>query len=239
MRYIRHRQIRLLRKKWSENYSFKTIVSSALSLCLTILFALYHGFLGIFLSSLWHGSICVFYLLLVAIRAIILLTEHHIKLKSQEEKQSRRQKIFWVTSALLLLLNIALILPISLMVLQKKPINIGKIPAIAMAAYTTCKITMAIIHMRKRKIHHVLIRELRTINLIDALVSILTLQNTLIMVNSISGETNSMRTLSAISSAVIYLIIVIITISLFLNSRASRSGGQGKRRLPSGKKQKI
>ena len=216
----------MLRKKWNENYIFKTLTSSTVSLCVTTLFALYHGFLGIVLSSIWHGSICVFYLLLVAIRGIILLTEYRIKSKSEKEKQNRRQKIFYATSALLFLLNLALILPISLMVLLQKPINIGKIPAIAMAAYTTYKITMAIIHMRKRQVHHVLIRELRTINLIDALVSILTLQNTLIMVNANAGEENNMLTLSAVSSAAIYLLIIGITVRLFLKGKANRANGR-------------
>lgn len=214
MKYIRHQQIKLLRKKWSESYNFKTLISSTASLCVTTLFALYHGFLGLALSSIWHGSICVFYLLLVAIRGNILLAEYKIKSKSEKEKQNRRQKIFYATSALLFLLNLALILPISLLVRLQKPINIGEIPAIAMAAYTTYKIAMAIIHMRKLQVYHVLIRELRTINLIDALVSILTLQNTLIMVNLNAGEENNMLTLSAISSAAIYLFIIILTLNL-------------------------
>ena len=223
MKSIRRQQIKLLRKKWSESYSFKTLISSTASLCVTILFALYHGFLGLAASSIWHGSICVFYLLLVVIRGIILLTEYRIKSEREEEKQRRRRKTFLITSVLLLLLNLSLMLPISLMVLLQNQVNIGKIPAIAMAAYTTCKITMAIIHMRKRQVRHVLIRELRTINLIDALVSILTLQNTLILVNA--GEGNDMLTLSAISSAAIFLVIIGITVRLFLNGKASRAGG--------------
>ena len=117
-------------------------------------------------------------------------------------------------------------LPISLMVLLQNQVNIGKIPAIAMAAYTTYKITMALIHIRRQKIYHVLIRELRTINLIDALVSILTLQNTLIMVNASPGEENSMLTLSAISSAAIYLLIIGITVRLFLKGKTSRANGR-------------
>ena len=170
MKHIRRQQIKLLWKKWSENYSFKTLISSTVSLCITTLFALYHGLLGLALSSIWHGSICVFYLLLVAVRGSVLLTEYHIKSKNEKEKQRRRKKIFYVTSVLLLLLNLALVLPISLMVVLKNPVSMSLIPAIAMAAYTTYKITMAIIHMRKQKVYHVLIRELRTINLIDALV---------------------------------------------------------------------
>ena len=219
MKSIRRRQIRLLWKKWSENYSFKTLISSTASLCVTTLFALYHGFLGLALSSIWHGSICVFYLLLVAIRGNILLTEYRIKSKSEKEKQNRRQKIFYATSALLFLLNLALILPVSIMVRLQKPINIGEIPAIAMAAYTTYKITMAIIHMRKRQVRHMLIRELRTINLIDALVSILTLQNTLIMVKQ-KGE--DMLPVSAVSSAIIYVVILGVTIRMLLKGIRQR-----------------
>ena len=101
VKYIRrHQKIKLLRKKCSESYNFKTLISSTASLCVTTLFALYHGFLGLALSSIWHGSICVFYLLLVAIHGNILLTEYRIKPKSEKEKQNRRQKIFYATSAL-------------------------------------------------------------------------------------------------------------------------------------------
>ena len=228
MKSIRRQQIKLLRKKWSESYSFKTLISSTASLCVTILFALYHGFLGLAASSIWHGSICVFYLLLVVIRGIILLTEYRIKSEREEEKQRRRRKTFLITSVLLLLLNLSLMLPISLMVLLQNQVNIGKIPAIAMAAYTTYKITMALIHIRRQKIYHVLIRELRTINLIDTLVSILTLQSTLIMVNSGPAEETNMLTLSSISSAAIYIVIIIVTVRLFFHRGARQSGQYSK-----------
>lgn len=62
-------------EKWKKDYTFKTIASSNISFCVTILFALYNGFLGIRLLSVWHGSICVFYLLLIAIRGMVLLNE--------------------------------------------------------------------------------------------------------------------------------------------------------------------
>lgn len=58
--------------------------------------------------------------------------------------------------------------------------------AIAMAAYTAWKNTVASIHIgqeRRRAGGSVLVSKLRTVNFIDALVAILTLQNTLIMVN--------------------------------------------------------
>ena len=99
----------------------------------------------------------------------------------------------------------------------EKPVNMSLIPAIAMAAYTTYKITIASANIRKqrnRKHGNILIAELRTINFIDALVSVLTLQNTLIMVNNTKSNDSNMFVLSVVTSAVVYIIIVFITIRL-------------------------
>ena len=210
-------KIKSFLKSWKKDYIFKTLVSSVVSLTVTIIFALYNGFLGIRLLSIWHGGICVFYLLLAAIRGIILLTEKNNRTRDDKQKSECRQRVFIISAFLLLLLNLALILPISLMVVLKKPVNMGLIPAIAMAAYTTYKITMASIHIQKQKrSNHILIIELRTINFIDALVSILTLQNTLIMVKQTTSNGSDMLTLSSISSAVIYAIIIFVTVRLLI-----------------------
>ena len=98
-----------------------------------------------------------------------------------------------------------------------KPASMGLIPAIAMAAYTTWKIIMASIHLSRqcrRPSGSILVWELRTVNFIDALVSILTLQNTLIMVSGTTAETSAMLPLSAASSGVIYVVIAAITIRM-------------------------
>lgn len=203
--------------KWKKDYIFKTITGSLFSFGFTILFALYNGYLGIRLLSIWHSSICVFYILLAIIRGIILFAEKNIKAKCESEKIKGRRIAFRFSCAILLFLNLALICPISLMAKFEKPVNMSLIPAIAMAAYTTYKITIASVNIRKqrsRKHGNILIAELRTINFIDALVSVLTLQNTLIMVNNTKSNDSNMFVLSAVTSAVVYIIIVFITIRL-------------------------
>ena len=215
----RFEKIKPFLKSWKKDYIFKTMASTVLSFSVTILFALYNGFLGVCLLSIWHGGICVFYLLLAAIRGIILLTEKNNRTRSEKQKSECRQRTFMISAAMLLLLNLSLILPISLMVVMKKPVNMRLIPAITMAAYTTYKLTMASIHIHKQKRsnrNNILVTELRIINFIDALVSILTLQHTLIMVNQTKSNDNDMLTLSAISSAVIYIVIIFITVNLLI-----------------------
>jgi len=207
------------RKNDMENNT-KLIEGTVLSFSATVLFALYNGFLGVRLLSIWHGSICVFYLLLAAIRGTILLTEKNNRTRDEKQKSKSRKRTFIISGAMLLLLNLSLILPISLMAVMKKPVNMGLIPAITMAAYTTYKLTRASIHIhRQRHSSHknILVTELRIINFIDALVSILTLQNTLIMVNQAKANANDMLTLSAVSSAAIYAAIILITINLLVN----------------------
>lgn len=211
----KYSKIKLFLKKRKKDYAFKTVTSSVFSFAVTVLFALYNGFLGIRLSSVWHGSICVFYLLLVAVRGTILLTEKKNITRSEQEKAYHRRKTAVISSVMLLTLNIALILPISLMVILEKPVNMGTIPSIAFATYTTYKITMASVHIRKqkRKNNNILVAELRAINFIDAMVSVLTLQNTLITVNQ-AENSNDMLILSAVSSAVIYIVIVLTSVNL-------------------------
>ena len=206
-----------LLRAWRENYLYQTLMSAAVSFGCTVLFALYNGYLGLWHRSVWHGSICVFYLLLMAIRGMVLLTEKRSQARSETERDRCRRRIFLVSSLFLLALDLALMLPIAMMVVLDRPVTMGLIPAIAMAAYTTWKITMASLHInwqRRRASGNILIAELRTVNLIDALVAILTLQNTLIMVKRTDAGENSMLPVSAASSAVIYAAIVVITLRM-------------------------
>ena len=202
---------------WREDYSYQTLAGAAMSFGVTVLFALYHGYLGLRYGSPWHGSIGIFYLLLMAVRGSILLTEKRSQVRAQAAQHACRRRTFLISSILLLVLDLALIAPISMMAVLDKPVSIGLIPAIAMAAYTTWKITMASIHVarqRRRPSGNILVAELRTVNFIDALVAILTLQNTLIMVNQNTADENVMLPLSAASSAVIYAAIVCITVRM-------------------------
>lgn len=103
------------------------------------------------------------------------------------------------------------------MTIQKKPVNMTIIPAIAMAAYTTYKIIMASLNFKRRKrTDNSLLRLLRVISFIEALVSIMTLQNTLIMVISRGGDP-SMLGLSALANGAMMFIILLLSAGVLLN----------------------
>ena len=207
--------IRELIGRWKADYDFRTIAGSMSSAAVTLIFAICNGILGVVHASVWHGAVCVYYLVLSILYGGIIAAER--KLSSVSGQEEAKDKVYLRTALLLLILNLTLIVPVSVMVLQKKPVSLTFIPAIAMAAYTTYKVTMAAVHLRKRRrSEDVLVRMLRTINFIDALVSILTLQNTLIMVFS-DNEENGLLPLTAATSAAVFLAVLCLSAAAIVN----------------------
>ena len=201
------------------DYDFKTVTAALGSLAVTALFALYNGFLGVSHASLWHGSICVYYLVLVILRTTVIAAGK--KAGRKAEPNRALAKVYISSAALLLFLNVCLIVPVSLMVVRQKPVDMTLIPAITMAAYTTYKVVMSSVNLKRRKrSSDRLVRLLRTINFIDALVSVLSLQNTLIMVN-MKGDGSKMLTLSAITSAAIMLAVLAISVAAMIKGVVS------------------
>ena len=100
----------------------------------TLLFALYNGGLGVWYASLWYGSICAYYILLSLLWCILLTAKRKA---GPELGERRRKKVFLMTAVTLLVMNLALCIPVSLMVLNQRPIRAGMVPAITSAAYTT------------------------------------------------------------------------------------------------------
>jgi hypothetical protein len=116
---------------------------------------------------------------------------------------------------MMFVMNASLIVPIIVMIKGDRKYDWGLIPAIAIASYTFYRIVMAIInYVKSRRNDNFLIRQLRTFNLIDSLVALLTLQNTMIIVNE--GEiAGGMKSLSIISSVLIWLVIVVVSVRSF------------------------
>ena len=110
-------------------------------------------------------------------------------------------------------MNAALIAPIAIMVKGGRSDTFGLIPTIVSAAYTTYRVTMSILHYKKtRTSTNVLMAELRTINLVDSCVAVLSLQNTLI---AETGSMADMIQLTVWTSEGILLLTVIIILKSF------------------------
>jgi hypothetical protein len=106
--------------------------------------------------------------------------------------------------------------PITLLVLNKRAVEMSLIFSIAIALYVCIKTIKAIINFTKqRKTNDPLIKELRIIDLTDMVVSILTLQNTLISING--GFSEELYIVTIVSSFIGFVFNIVCVCLLSFN----------------------
>lgn len=200
------------------NILHKTIFTSIFSVVTTLAFAAYNTYLGIKFAHPFAISISIYYILLVWIKLATLIVENKI-FKQESQIQTRsRLKNYQILSMFIFLIDLCLIAPIIIMVTNPNKVNFGIIPAITMATYSLYKIVFAIInYVKSKKSQNLTIILIKEINIIDAIVSILTLQHTLIMVNG--GMNKPMQTLSFVSSVGFIVLIITFSILSYLKNK--------------------
>ena len=200
------------------NSDYRDGLMFVISTIMTLAFAIYNRILGAVNKSIWHESIGLYYLLLLIIKVIIVLTQKDAKKRTFERKEKINKIVFYITGVILFLVNIALTVPIILMIKNQRTVIFGLIESIAIAAFTTFKVYMAIRnYIKNRKATNIIVKEIKTISLIEAIVSILTLQNTLITVNGSVEEDEGITTLTIVSSIAGLLIILYFIVIMFIN----------------------
>lgn len=210
-------KLKELFEHWKVSFIFRTLLASVMSSIAGFLFIIFNAVMGIVCSSLWHGTICIYYILLTTVRGTIVFCQRNEKYRHEADLSLFRSRVSKYTHLVLFILNLALVVPISIMVKGQRTYEYGLIPAIAMAVYTFYRIVISSVNLKKaRRESNCLVRELRAINMIDTLVAILSLQNTLIMTEG--GMNNDMRILTSYTSGGIFALIVFITVrSMIVN----------------------
>lgn len=194
--------------KNSSNYY---IVKDIISILIPLGFAIFNGVFGLLKESIYNGAICVYYILLLLVRALLVFLLH----KETSEKKIRRG--YLISFVMILLLNLALIAPSILLLLNMKEVNVNIIVAISMATYTTYSISISIYNLKKYKHNtNILVKQLKMVSFINAIVSVMVLQNTLIVVNG--GYSKSLEILSIVSTIVFIIILNVLTIYEFIKN---------------------
>lgn len=182
-------------KEYKEKYQKLWMIPS-------LLFALFNLGLGIYSTSIYSYSIAIYYFLLFFLRLLVNLKKN-------------KKSIYGFYFALFIL-DIALIVPILMMVFQQKEVHFGLIIAITMATYTTYKVVITIMQILKnRKVSETKERMKTIIHIVDSCVSIINLQYALIVVNGGFVGREDMSLLSMISSFVIFVLMMASSIYFF------------------------
>jgi hypothetical protein len=165
-------------RKWQDDTRLRVNVSLYGSLAWNALYGLFQLWLGFYHHTFWFYSLGAYYICLGVMR--FFLARHTTRYAPGERMQTELKK-YRACGIVFLVMNLALALIIFFMVYWNRTFEHHMITAIAMAAYTFTALTTAIINVIKyRKYNSPVFSASKAISLAAALVSMLTLESTML-----------------------------------------------------------
>lgn len=216
---------RARRHRFTDNmisdYGFRTVAFFALSLTVNVGFALFNGAMGIATASVWYGIMACYYIFLSGLRGGILWGGHRIKDRANSDNRTAYAlalRLYRRCGIFLFLLEIALSAAVALMILSERPTAFSEAMAIACATYTFYKIIFAVINLKKvKKLDNPLLQSLRNINLVDAAVSLFSLQVTMVAVFS-DGKEMTMNIFNTITGFIVCALAIVLGIIMIVSA---------------------
>ena len=165
-------------RMWLDDTRLRVNASLYGSLAWNSLYGIFQLWLGFYHRTFWFYSLGAYYICLALMR--LFLVRHTRKYTPGEKMQGELVK-YRACGWVFLLMNLALALIIFFMVYWNRTFEHHMITAIAMAAYTFTALTTAIINVIKyRKYNSPVFSASKAISLAAALVSMLTLESTML-----------------------------------------------------------
>ena len=165
-------------RKWQDDTRLRVNASLYGSLAWNALYGIFQLWLGFYHHTFWFYSLGAYYICLGVMR--FFLVRHTRKFAPGEKMQTELVK-YRACGIVFLLMNLALALIIFFMVYWNRTFQHHMITAIAMAAYTFTALTTAIINVIKyRTYNSPVFSASKAISLAAALVSMLTLESTML-----------------------------------------------------------
>ena len=165
-------------RRWQDDTRLRVNVSLYGSLAWNALYGILQLWLGFYHHTFWFYSLGAYYICLGVMR--FFLARHTTRYAPGERMQTELKK-YRACGIVFLVMNLALALIIFFMVYWNRTFEHHMITAIAMAAYTFTALTTAIINVIKyRKYNSPVFYASKAISLAAALVSMLTLESTML-----------------------------------------------------------
>ena len=165
-------------RRWREDARLRVNVSLYGSLAWNALYGIFQLWLGFYHHTFWFASLGAYYICLGVMR--FFLARHTTRYAPGERMQAELIK-YRACGMVFLVMNAALALILFFMIYWNRTFEHHMITAIAMAAYTFAALTTAIINVIKyRKYNSPVYSASKAISLAAALVSMLTLESTML-----------------------------------------------------------
>ena len=221
-----------LARKWFEDARFQVNVSLYGSLAWNVLYGIFQLWLGFYHNTFWFCSLGAYYICLAVMR--FFLVSHTRKYAPGEKMRSELIK-YRACGIVFLLMNIVLALIIFFMVYWNRTFEHHMITAIAMAAYTFTAFTMAIVNVIKyRKYNSPVFSASKTISLAAALVSMLTLESTMLTAFS-DGTMTAMEQKIMLGATGGVISALIVATAIYMIVVGTKKLGQLKWKVENGK----
>lgn len=201
--------------RFLEDYTFRTILTTLPTFLINVVYTVYNGVIGVMNQSAWFITMAVYYSLLGIMRYFAVNTERKTsRMENPKLIRKRELSVIRTDGILLLLLNLALSGVVLLTIAKGTAKTHSEIMVISIAAYTFYKITMAVINMVKvRKMQSPILITIRNIGVADALVSMLTLQTT--MLASFQGTSSiDANRMNGITGLAVCILIALLGVSM-------------------------
>lgn len=190
----------------ADDSRFRILFAASASFAINIIYAFYNGVLGIIYNSWWYVTFCVYYLILSLMRIYVVTGERKADVYAKE------MRIMRVTGVFLIVLSSALAASVYLCTVLEPIAGKHEIVMITIAAYTTVKVTLAIVNaVKARKLKSPILTTIRNISCADAAASIVSMQRSMFASFGETGTTDVFIMNIATGTAA-YLIILILGI---------------------------
>lgn len=161
------------------DYTFRSLALSCGSLLLGVFITSYDTVIASLTGSVWYIALAFYYGMLLVMRGVVLYSRRKaIRLKEgAQERQRRDLTAYLATGALLVPLMLLFFGVLAVMVAQDRYTRYEGITIYVAALYSFVKISLAVYNLVKaNKQDDYAVRALRSINIADALVSVVSLQ---------------------------------------------------------------
>lgn len=211
---IKHKIVRKIENRkfgkqilWEQKY--RILFVTTCSFILNLLYAFYHGVLGLTSQSLWFLTLCAYYVVLSTLRFSAVLCGH----KSNPAYTADTERfVTKFSGALLTVLSFVLTGVIYISLSQNIATKHGEIIMITIATYTFGKITVAIVKaVKQHKNPSLLLAVVRNIGYAEAAASILTLQRSMLVSFGAMKE-RMIRRMNILTGAAVCLFILVLGI---------------------------
>lgn len=203
-------------KRLYQDYGYRTLLTTLPSLTINLAYMIYNGVFGILNRSAWFVTMAVYYCLIGIMRFLAVRTKARTdRMEDCNAAMAQEYRVLKWDGILLLLLTFALGGIITLTIADNAIGARSDVMAITIASYTFYKIIQAVMNMIKvRKMDSPILTSIRNIGFADALVSMISLQNILILSFESEGQEGFLEIMNGILGLAICVIVVVMGIRM-------------------------